>query len=159
MLRISERVMMYNVYAAFIMSLSVGLTFASNQAFGGSGAGHGGVAASAPSTFHPSVARSPNRHTGRHRGTFFPAAGGFFWDGQPNGEFTQPMSGPTSSDINYTYKYDVPWDWAHRYPPGFFASPAGPSSPPVAYVPGCSRQTVTVPGADGKDQTVTVVRC
>jgi hypothetical protein len=26
-------------------------------------------------------------------------------------------------------------------------------------VPGCPAQTVTVPGADGKDQTVTVVRC
>jgi hypothetical protein len=156
------RAMMYKVYAAFIMSLSVALTVASNQALGGSGAVHGAVSASTHSPFHPSVTRSPNHHNGRNRGIFFPAAEGFFWDpsnGEPNVDVTPPISGPTSGDINYTYKYDVPWDWAHRYPPSFFASPPKPPSPPVAYVPGCPAQTVTVPGEDGKDQTVSIVRC
>ena len=154
---------MYKVYAPLIMSLSVALTLASNQAFGRSGAAHAGISASTrstfhPSVFHPSVTRSPFHHNGRNIGNFFPVAGDFFWgpsNGQPNVEVTQPMSG----DINYTYKFDVPWDWAHRYPPGFFASPPKLPSPPVAYVPGCPAQTVTVLGADGKDQTVTVVRC
>jgi hypothetical protein len=41
----------------------------------------------------------------------------------------------------------------------FFESAPQPPSPPMAYAPGCARQTVTVPGADGKDQTVNVVRC
>ena len=156
MLRISGRAKMYKVYAAFIMSLSVAL--ASNQAFGGSGAAHGGVSASAHSGFHPSVVRLPHRHNGRNFGTFFPVVGDSFLgssNGEPNLGVPQPMSG----DITYTYKYDVPWDWAHRFPPGFFADPPKPPSPPVAYVPGCPAQTVTVLGADGKDQTVTMVRC
>jgi hypothetical protein len=156
MLRIGGRAMMYKVYAAFIVSLSAALTLASNQAFGQLGAAHGGVSASTHSTFHPSVTRSPHHHNRRNIGTFFP--GDFFWgpwNGQPNVEVTQPISG----DIHYTYKFDVPWDWAHRYPPSFFASPPEPPSPPVAYRPGCPAQTVTVPGADGKDQTVSMVRC
>jgi hypothetical protein len=153
----SGRAMMYKVYAAFLMCLGVALTVASNQASGGSTAAHGGVSASTHSTFHRSFARS--HHRGRNRGAFFP--GDFFWGpyDQPNADLAPPISGPTSNDINYTYKFDVPWDWAHRYPPSFFASTPEPPSPPVAYVPGCARQIVTVPGADGKDQTVNVVRC
>jgi hypothetical protein len=155
--------MMYKLYAAFLMCLGVALTVASSQASGGARAGHGGVSASMHSTtFHRSFARS-HHHGRRNRGAFFP--GSFFWGpyDQPNGDFAPPISGPisgpTSNDIDYTYKVDIPWDWAHRFPPGFFGSTPERSSPPVAYVPGCAKQTVTVPGADGKDQTVNVVRC
>ena len=157
-LRIGGRAMMYKVYAAFIMSLSVALTFASNQAFSQSETSHGGVSTSTHSPFLPSGTR---HHIRRNGGNFFPAAGGFFWgpsNGQPNMEVTQPI-GPISGDINYTYKFDVPWDWAHRYPPSFFASPPEPASPPVEYERGCPAQTVTISGPDGKDQTVTIVRC
>ena len=165
MLRTGERAMMFKMYSGLIMSFSVALTLVSNplvsnQAFGGSGAAHGGAFASTHPTFRPSAARLRNHH--HHRRNFFPAVDGVFWgpwDGQPNVELGQPPSGPTSGDINYTYKLDIPWDWAHRFPPGFFGSSAQSSSPPVAYVPGCSTQTVTVPGADGKDQTVNMVRC
>jgi hypothetical protein len=80
-----------------------------------------------------------------------------------NGEVAPPIAGPIPAPTSneYIYKQDIPWDWAHRFPPGYFGSPAQPSSsaPAMAYVPGCARQTVTVPGADGKDQTVNVVRC
>jgi hypothetical protein len=148
--------MMYKLYAAFIMSLSVALTFAFSQAFGQSGASHGGVSASTESHFHPLVTR---RHNRRNGGTFFPAAGGFFWgpsNGQPNVEVRPPI-GPISGDINYTYKFDVPWDWAHRYPPSFFALPPEPAYPPLASERGCPAQTVTISGADGKDQTITIV--
>ena len=162
--------MMYKLYAAFLMSLGIALALASGQAFGGPRAGHSGVSASTHSTaFHRSFARSHRfgRNFGRHRGDFFP--GDFFWGGpfddQFNGDVAPPISGaipgPTPNELNYTYKQDIPWDWAHRFPPGYFGSPAQPSSPApaMAYVPGCARQTVTVPGADGKDQTVNVVRC
>ncbi|HEY3794540.1 MAG TPA: hypothetical protein VGM09_22180 [Bradyrhizobium sp.] len=145
------------LYAALIMSL--GVTAASSHAFGGAVAAHGVVSAPMHSTVHPSVARLPNHRHGRTAGNFFPATGGFFWDSQPDEGIAPPISGPVSGDINYTYKYDVPWDWAHRYPPGFFGSPPASPAPPVSYTPGCPAQTVTVPGADGKDQTVTVVRC
>jgi hypothetical protein len=157
--------MMYKLYAAFLMSLGIALALASSQAFGGSRAVRSGVSASMHSTaFHRSFARS--HRFGRHRGDFFP--GDFFWGGpygdQFNGEVAPPISGPigpTSNELNYTYKQDIPWDWAHRFPPGYFGSTPESSSPApaVAYVPGCAKQTVTVPGADGKDQTVNVVRC
>ena len=154
--------MICKVYAAFITSLSVALTLASNQAFGAAGAGHGGVSGSAHSTFHPSATRPLHHNSGRNRGTFFPTAGGFFWgssNGQSNVEATQPIS-PISGDINYTYKLDVPWDWVHRYPPSFYAGPPEPPPQPLGpRVPGCPAQTVTILGADGKDQTINMVRC
>jgi hypothetical protein len=161
MLRIGGRVMTYKVCAAFTMSLGVVLTLASNQAFGQLRAAHGGVSAAKHSPFHPSVIRSHHRNNIRNRGTFFPANGGFFFEpsmGRPNVEVAQPPSA-VSGDFTYTYKQDFPWDWAHRYPPGLFASPPEPLPPPVALRPGCPAQTVTVPGADGKDQTITMVRC
>ena len=154
--------MMNKVYAVLIMSC--GATVAASHAFGGPGTAHArGVSAATHSTAHPSLARLPNRLHRRNEGNFFPATGGFFWDSEPSEGITPsesgPPSGPVSGDINYTYKYDVPWDWAHRYPPGFFGSPPASPAPAVSYTPGCPAQTVTVPGADGKDQTVTVVRC
>ena len=153
--------MMYKVYAAFLMSLGIALALASDQAFGGP---KGGVSASPHSTFHRPFARS--QRFGRHRGDFFP--GDFFWGGgdffsgpydQPYADVAPPISGPISNDTNYTCKLNFPWDWAHRCPPSSFESAPQPPSPPMAYVPGCAKQTVTVPGADGKDQTVNVVRC
>lgn len=54
--------------------------------------------------------------------------------------------------MHYTYTYDVPWDWAHRYPPAVIPSER-------AYVPECPEQTVTVAGKGGKEQTVNIIRC
>ncbi len=105
--------MMRKMYPAFIMSLSVVLTLASNQAFGGSRATNGGL--------------------------------------------NVDVDRPISRDTPFACTYDVPWDWVHRCPP--FVSPLDPPSPPVVLRPGCLTQSVTVPGADGKDQTVTIVRC
>jgi hypothetical protein len=152
---------MYKVCAAFTMSLSVALTLASNQAFGQSGPAQGGRSASMHSTSHPSVTRLPHHRIGRNVGAFFPTTGGFFLgpsNGVPNVEVAQPM-GPVSGDFNYTYKNDFPWDWAHRYPPSLFATPFEPTPPPVSYRPGCATQTVMVPGADGKDQPINMIRC
>src|SRR4029450_5770488 len=152
----SGRAMMYKAYAAFLMWLGVALTIASNQASGGARVVHGGVSASPHShsmTFHRSFARL--HHRGRHRGDFFP--GSFFWGpyDQPNVDIPPPISGPASNDVTYTYKMDVPWDWAHRFPPSFFAnSNPEPASPPVAYVPGCAKQVGTCRGAGGEQQTV-----
>jgi hypothetical protein len=108
MLRIGGRAMMYKVYAAFIMSLSVALTLASP------GAAH-------------------------------------------DGGLNVDVYRPTSGDIHFTCTYDVPWDWVHRCPP--VVSPPEPPPLPVVRAPGCLPQAVTVPGADGKDQTVSMVRC
>jgi hypothetical protein len=59
---------------------------------------------------------------------------------------------PPSGDVQYTYKYDVPWDWAHRFPPN-----VTPSNRP--YVPSCTDESVTVPGRDGTDHSINITRC
>lgn len=44
------------------------------------------------------------------------------WDARSASRFAPQES----NDIHFNYKIDVPWDWAHRYPPGFL-----PPVPPV----------------------------
>ena len=90
-------------------------------------------------------------------GGFFPGAGGFFYDpsyGSDGSYGDAPVQPPqqSSQDIRYTYTYDVPWDWAHRYPPNVTPSDR-------AYVTECPEQTVTVRGRDGTEQTVNIMRC
>ncbi|NPV19323.1 hypothetical protein [Bradyrhizobium aeschynomenes] len=108
-------------------------------------AGPGQVVAPAPG-MRPFV-----RH--HHRGirSYLPAAGAFAYGG--TGEpVIQQIPEHTSADVRYTYTYDVPWDWAHRYPPNVV-----PSDRP--YVSSCPMQTVTVPGRRGGDHSVTITRC
>jgi hypothetical protein len=138
------------MHGALIASLSlVALPFAGNETFAQSRTAP--AAAQAGGHAHPSVAPSPRHHRGHRAATFWPAAGGFFYDpsiGQAPVDFQQPAS----RDIRYTYTYDVPWDWAHRYPPAVLPSER-------AYVPECPVQTVTVAGKGGKEQTVNITRC
>ena len=83
-------------------------------------------------------------------GAFWPGDEGFYYG--PNGEPLAEGTPPTSGDVHYTYTYDVPWDWAHRYPPA-----VTPSDRP--YVSTCPSEAVRVPGRDGREQTVNVMRC
>jgi len=57
-----------------------------------------------------------------------------------------------SPATRYTYTYDVPWDWTHRFPPNVV-----PSDRP--YVPSCPTEQVTVPGRGGAEHTVNITRC
>jgi hypothetical protein len=100
---------------------------------------------------HAPMARSFRHHRRNHVGTFLPAVGGFF-DGPSNGEPMLDVPQAVSGDMHYTYTYDVPWDWAHRYPPA-----VTPSERP--YVSSCPTEAVTVPGRGGGVQTVNVMRC
>ena len=93
------------------------------------------------------------RHHRRHGiGTYWPGAGSYD-DGGANGvsfpdalpDVTQPMS----REVRYIH--DVPWDWAHRYPPNVM-----PSDRP--YVSSCSTEPVTVPGRNG-ERTINITRC
>ena len=113
----------------------------------GGGGGRGGVVTARP------MARPIAPHAFRHHRGFFPGAGGFYYapDGTPVTDVAQPPS-HTSQDIRYTYTYDVPWDWAHRYPPNVV-----PSDRP--YVSTCTNEPVIVPGSRGGEQTVNVTRC
>ena len=140
------------MYGAFVASLSaIALMLAANETFARSGSVHGGGFASTHSTSHPRVAQSFRHHRRNNAGGLWPAAGGVFYDpstGAPVLDAAQPVSG----DVHYTYTYDVPWDWAHRYPPA-----VTPSDRP--YVSSCPAETVTVPGRGGKEQVISVMRC
>jgi hypothetical protein len=144
------RAMMYRVYGALVASLSVAaLALAPNPGFAGAGTAHGGRMASARPAFHPHGIQ-PFRH---HRGSaiFWPGVDGYDYApsaGEPLVDTTLPPSG----DVHYTYTQDVPWDWAHRYPPA-----VAPSDRP--YVSACPEETKTFTGRDGRDQTVNVMRC
>ena len=136
------------MHKALIASLgAVALMFAANETFARSGGAQAASTASARPIFH-----APGAHAFRqHRRNFIgPAVGGFYYgpDGAPIVDAVPP---PASNDVHYTYTQDVPWDWAHRYPPN-----VAPSDRP--YVPGCGSETVTVPGRNG-DQTVNITRC
>jgi len=144
--------MTYRMYGAFIASLSaVAFMLSANQTFARSGAAHGGGFTPTHSTFHPHVAQSFRHHRRNDGGTFWPADGAYDY-GPSNGEPTVEGTPPASGDIHTTYTYDVPWDWAHRYPPA-----VTPSDRP--YVPSCPTEAVTVPGRDGTEKTVNVTRC
>lgn len=135
-----------------LLALSASETFA--QGRGGAVAAPFGAA---PAPFvRPGVPIGTKPFVPHHRRGFvggpWPVAGGYYY-GAP---YSEPLAGsslPPSNDvnINYTYKQDVPWDWAHRYPPA-----VAPSDRP--YVPGCSSEPVTVSG-NGGEQTVNVIRC
>jgi len=146
------------VGAVFAMFLSVAFLLVFNQAFAQSGpAHHGGSFGAKHSPHH----RFPHHIHHRRNMGFFPAIGGFW--GVPNDGFGvdvyAPTYAPTFDATRYTCTYDIPWDWVHRCPPvAAYTDPDSPSVP-VVRRPGCVNQVVTVPGADGKDQTVTMLRC
>lgn len=144
--------MTHRMYRTLIASLSVAaLMLAVNEAFARPAAAHNGGFTASHSISHLRAAQALRHHRGNNAGTFWPAVGGFY-DEPSNGEPTVDVTQPTSDDMHHRYTYDVPWDWAHRYPPAVI-----PSERP--YVPSCPAETVTVPGRDGREQTVNVMRC
>jgi len=138
------------MYGAFVASLSaVALMLAANETLARSGAAfHGGFAAT-HSISHRPLAQSLRHHRRNNGGTFWPGVEDNSYapsNGEPLVDGTQPASG----DVHYTY--DVPWDWAHRYPPA-----VAPSERP--YVSSCPSEAVTVPRRNGEERTVNIIRC
>jgi hypothetical protein len=148
--------MTYREYATLLASAIIAaLTFSATSAVAASGAAPRAAFAAPHPMVRPPVAGA-FRHHHRHGVT-----GGFFWPGYGYGDDVgAPSYGgpavegvpPAAGDIQYTTKYDVPWDWAHRFPPNVV-----PSNRP--YVPSCTDQSVTVPGRDGADHSVNITRC
>jgi hypothetical protein len=142
--------MAYRIPLALVASVSVAalMLACSTETFARSGP----VARGGFTSHHPAF-----RHYGRVPGTFWSGAGGYYGadggyyydqSGEPAAEIPQP---PVSNDVRYTFTNDVPWDWAHRYPPAVM-----PSDRP--YVSTCPTESVTVPGRSG-NQTINITRC
>ena len=143
--------MTYRMYRALVASFGVvALMLAASETFARSGAAPHGRFASTHASFRPSFAHALRHHRRNSAGIFWPGDG--FYDEPSYGEPGADVPPPTSGDVHYTYKYDVPWDWAHRYPPA-----VAPSQRP--YVPSCPAETVMVPGHGGKEQAVSITRC
>jgi hypothetical protein len=136
-------------YRLLIASLgAVVLLLVANETFAASGV-HGAGMASRHPNFRPPVARS-QQHRRNHVGGYWSGVGDYYGPttDEPIADGTQPGSG----DRHYTYTYDVPWDAVHRFPPA-----VTPSGRP--YVSECPTQVLTVPGRDGTERTVNIVRC
>jgi hypothetical protein len=145
--------MTYRMYGALIASLGVvALVLAPNETFARSGVAFRGGVTPTHSFSHASAAQLFRRNHRRNNAAFFWPGVEDYGYGSPGGEPVIGGTQPTSGDIRYTTTYDVPWDWAHRYPPI-----VAPSARP--YVSSCPAETVTVAGHDGSEQTVNIMRC
>jgi hypothetical protein len=120
--------MMSRSFGALLASLSAAaLLLGASDSFArpGGAAPQGMVAAAAP----PAVARPPIAPGARFRGrgnrfnnpwVYWPGGGGFYND---SASYSAPfVDTPVTNDVRYTYTYDVPWDWAHRFPPNVVPS-------------------------------------
>jgi len=144
--------MTYKMYSALIASLGVvALMLPASEAMARSGAAPGGAVGSARAMVRAPVAPAFRHHRRGFVGGFWPGDYGY---GYPTGGESNAYVPPpqTSQDVHYTYTYDVPWDWAHRFPPN-----VTPSDKP--YVSSCPVETVTTTGRDGSEQTINVMRC
>ncbi|OAF14159.1 hypothetical protein [Bradyrhizobium neotropicale] len=144
--------MTYKMQGALLASLSAAaLLLSPNETF----ARPAIATAAPPAVGRPAIARPAARFHHRRNNPFvyWPGGGGFFYDpGMTSQPFVDTVQPPQSTDVRYTYTYDVPWDWAHRLPPN-----VTPSDRP--YVPSCPSETVTVPGRGGGEHTVNIMRC
>ena len=144
--------MTYRSYGALLASLSAAtLLLAASNSFARSGGAAPRGVVGAPAAVHRPIAPSARFHR-RNSFVFWPGGGGFYYEPPTSNSYAAEMAQPPlANDVRYTYTYDVPWDWAHRFPPN-----VAPSDRP--YVPSCPSETVTVPGRSG-EQTVNIMRC
>jgi hypothetical protein len=143
--------MAYRMYKAFIAPLSVAvLVLAANDTFARSAQAtpRAGVASTHSSPRPPFV----GHHRRNHPGAFWPATGNYLDEPSQREPMAADVNQSIKGDIRYTYTQDIPWDWPHRFPPM-----VAPSDRP--YVQSCPSESVTVPGRNGKERTVNIMRC
>jgi hypothetical protein len=139
--------MTYRKLGALVAVGAIALVFATNETIARPGAGAAGPRAGvAPVRPIPHALHGFRNHR-FNDGFFWPGYGDAYGATAPTGEpITAPLGGP--NEVHYTYTQDVPWDWAHRFPPN-----VTPSDRP--FVPGCGAEAVDVGGG----KTVNVFRC
>lgn len=129
-----------------ILIASVGaivLTLATSDTFAASKGAHGS---------HGMAAHSPRHHHHRQQNQdgLVWDNGGYFYG--PTGEAIGGVPPLTGDVRNSNASDDIPWDWAHRYPPAVV-----PGERP--YVSSCGSETVTVPDGRGGTGQVNITRC
>ena len=135
------------IYRALIASLgATALMLSATATFAGSANAPRAAFAPMHPLAHPRFAHRFAHHRRFAGGTFWPGNYGYY--GPAYDEAPAEVAPSVPTHFHYTYTYDVPWDWAHRYPPMVV-----PSDHP--YVTSCPTQVVTVPGG----RTVNVTRC
>nr|AWM11164.1 hypothetical protein CIT39_17840 [Bradyrhizobium symbiodeficiens] len=148
------RNMTYQIHGALLASLSAAaLLLHPNDSFAraGGGAPHGVTAAPSGAMARAPIGPGARFHRRNSPFVYWPGGGGFY-DGAGYSQPFVDAGQPVSTDVRYTYTYDVPWDWSHRFPPNVV-----PSDRP--YVPSCPTEQVTVPGRGGSEHTVNIMRC
>ncbi|WP_028136953.1 hypothetical protein [Bradyrhizobium japonicum] len=146
--------MMSRSYGAMLASLSAAallLSLNDGSAQPGGAAPHGLGAAPSGAIARPPIAPGARFHRRNTPFVYWPG-GGFFHDSGGNSQSFVDIAQSLSADVRYTYTYDVPWDWTHRFPPNVV-----PSDRP--YVPSCPTEQVRVPGRGGSEHTVNITRC
>ena len=141
--------MKFRMYGMLTASLGVmGLLLSANQTFAASRGGfHGGA--------HPGSHHMAGHFHHHHRGPEAAVAwpgDGYFNGYGPNGEAVLDGTLPLPRDVGNSNAADIPWDWAHRYPPAVV-----PSARP--YVSSCGAETLMVPDQHGGTREVNIVRC
>ena len=145
----SVRVMKFRMLGMLTASLSAMVLLTASQTFAASrGTAHAGA--------HMASHRLAghfrhHRDRGSEAGVVWPGDGYFNGYG-PNGEAMLDGAQPLPGDVRNSNAADIPWDWAHRYPPTVV-----PSTRP--YVSSCGAETLTVPDTHGGTGQVSIVRC
>ena len=131
------------INSALMVSLSaVALVLAASETFAASRSARGAFAS----------AHRPGTHFSGHHRRSQGAIGWLGDDGVYYGSNGEELAPPASGGARSGDAYDIPWDWAHRYPPA-----AARSDRP--YVSICGAETVTVPNGRGGTGQVNIVRC
>jgi hypothetical protein len=129
------------MYGILIASVgAIALTVATGETFAASRGAH--------MTSHRFAGHSL-RHHHRAQGALVWGDDGYFYG--PTGDAALDGA-PLTGEVRNSNASDIPWDWAHRYPPVL-----GPSGRP--YVSGCGAETVTVPDGRGGTGEVNITRC
>ena len=141
------RVMKSRVHGMLVASVGVmALVFTADSASAGArGQSRGAFASTTPHR----LAAHMFRHHRRSQDAVVWPGDGFYYG--PNGEVLDAVP-PMSAEARNSNASDIPWDWAHRYPPV-----VTPSARP--YVSSCGAETVTVPNGQGGTGQVNIIRC
>jgi hypothetical protein len=135
-------VMKSRIYGILIASVgAIVLTLATSETFAASRGAH--------MSSHRPAGHAFRHHHNRQTGGLVWDDGGYFYG--PTGDAVV-NGAPLTGEVRNSNASDIPWDWAHRYPPI-----VGPSGRP--YVSSCGGEAVTVPDGRGGTGQVNVIRC